>query len=302
MVAGIRVDRRRAMCPASLRGRWGYPAALLMALHPSPVRRREPRPGSQLYAQSALSCTVPEVTWSAGHELSTLKKRRDPLATVAFIKHPKATMPLYPRLIGEQNVTDLATHACGRSGAPLMSRRHTPSTGFGQSGRLLLAGINLTSQLPFAYLYGQIKLAVGRTATRRKNSKQIRKKPPDPWRFFSPGPRTHQEPTKGICVPDELYVVGHHGAPLSEDLILSTPSSPKRSQHTSPRQRRVPASDFFTARTTGGVVIGPCFDSDSASAMDMRRLADQRASGSKTPSRASCAHSRSRAPPYVGKV
>jgi hypothetical protein len=43
--------------------------------------------------------------------LSTLKKRRNLADTIAFIKNPKAPMPaLYPSLISEQNVTDVATY------------------------------------------------------------------------------------------------------------------------------------------------------------------------------------------------
>ena len=40
-----------------------------------------------------------------------VKKRRNLADTIAFIKNPKAPMPaLYPSLINEQNVTDVATY------------------------------------------------------------------------------------------------------------------------------------------------------------------------------------------------
>jgi PQQ-dependent dehydrogenase (methanol/ethanol family) len=67
--------------------------------------------GRKLYSQICTSCHGPEGNLVAGHELSTLKKRRDLADTIAFIKSPKAPMPvLYPSLINEQNVTDVATY------------------------------------------------------------------------------------------------------------------------------------------------------------------------------------------------
>ena len=67
--------------------------------------------GRKLYSQICTSCHGPEGDLVAGHELSTLKKRRNLADTIAFIKNPKAPMPaLYPSLISEQNVTDVATY------------------------------------------------------------------------------------------------------------------------------------------------------------------------------------------------
>jgi alcohol dehydrogenase (cytochrome c) len=67
--------------------------------------------GRKLYSQICTSCHGPEGNLVAGHELSTLKKRRDLADTIAFIRNPKAPMPaLYPSLINAQNVTDVATY------------------------------------------------------------------------------------------------------------------------------------------------------------------------------------------------
>src|SRR6202008_3763651 len=48
--------------------------------------------GRKLYSQICTSCHGPEGDLVAGHELSTLKKRRNLADPIAFIKKPKAPM------------------------------------------------------------------------------------------------------------------------------------------------------------------------------------------------------------------
>jgi mono/diheme cytochrome c family protein len=64
-----------------------------------------------LYSQICVDCHGPNGNLIGGHELSTLKSRRDLADTIAFIKNPKAPMPkLYPSLLNEQSVTDVAAY------------------------------------------------------------------------------------------------------------------------------------------------------------------------------------------------
>jgi mono/diheme cytochrome c family protein len=87
--------------------------------------------GRKLYSQICVSCHGPEGNLVAGHELSTLKKRRDLAGTIAYIKNPKPPMPgLYPSLIGEQNVTDVATYVLQEL-AHQEPADETPCHGFG---------------------------------------------------------------------------------------------------------------------------------------------------------------------------
>ncbi|HXR91831.1 MAG TPA: PQQ-binding-like beta-propeller repeat protein [Steroidobacteraceae bacterium] len=66
--------------------------------------------GRKLYNQVCVSCHGPDGNMIADHKLSNLKARLDRAATIRFIKDPKAPMPkLYPDLLSEQNVTDVAT-------------------------------------------------------------------------------------------------------------------------------------------------------------------------------------------------
>jgi alcohol dehydrogenase (cytochrome c) len=91
-------------------GALGIPSVVIMAL-PSPSAGANLSEGRKLYSQICTSCHGPEGDLVAGHELSTLKKRRNLADTIAFIKNPKAPMPaLYPSLINERNVTDVATY------------------------------------------------------------------------------------------------------------------------------------------------------------------------------------------------
>jgi mono/diheme cytochrome c family protein len=67
--------------------------------------------GRKLYSQVCASCHGPDGNLIADHRLSTLRARLDQVATVRFIKDPKAPMPkLYPDLLTEQNVLDVATY------------------------------------------------------------------------------------------------------------------------------------------------------------------------------------------------
>jgi PQQ-dependent dehydrogenase (methanol/ethanol family) len=65
--------------------------------------------GRKLYSQVCASCHGPDGNLIADHPLRSLKSRRDLAGTIAYIKDPKAPMPkLYPELISEQNVRDVA--------------------------------------------------------------------------------------------------------------------------------------------------------------------------------------------------
>jgi mono/diheme cytochrome c family protein len=67
--------------------------------------------GRKLYNQVCVSCHGPDGNMIADHKLSDLKARLDRAATIRFIKDPKLPMPkLYPDLLSEQNVTDVATY------------------------------------------------------------------------------------------------------------------------------------------------------------------------------------------------
>ena len=99
-------------------GALGIPSVVILALGGGAAPSAQPAAsataaaqGRKLYSQICTSCHGPEGDLVAGHELSTLKKRRNLADTIAFIKNPKAPMPaLYPSLINEQNVTDVATY------------------------------------------------------------------------------------------------------------------------------------------------------------------------------------------------
>jgi mono/diheme cytochrome c family protein len=99
-------------------GALGIPSVVIMALGGGAAPSAQPAAsataagqGRKLYSQICTSCHGPEGDLVTGHELSTLKKRRNLADTIAFIKNPKAPMPaLYPSLINEQNVTDVATY------------------------------------------------------------------------------------------------------------------------------------------------------------------------------------------------
>jgi len=66
--------------------------------------------GRRLYGQICMSCHGPDGNMIADRKLQDLGQRRDLASTIAYIKEPKAPMPrLYPDLINEQSVLDVAT-------------------------------------------------------------------------------------------------------------------------------------------------------------------------------------------------
>jgi alcohol dehydrogenase (cytochrome c) len=107
-------------------GALGVPSVVIMALNPSSLPKSAPSAaspaaagevvtgtvdGRKLYSQICVSCHGQDGNMIADHKLSTLKSRRDQASTITFIKDPKAPMPkLYPDLITEQNVTDVAAY------------------------------------------------------------------------------------------------------------------------------------------------------------------------------------------------
>jgi alcohol dehydrogenase (cytochrome c) len=67
--------------------------------------------GRKLYGQVCVSCHGPDGNMLADHQLGTLAARQDRTATIGFIKNPKLPMPkLYPDLLTEQNVADVAAY------------------------------------------------------------------------------------------------------------------------------------------------------------------------------------------------
>jgi alcohol dehydrogenase (cytochrome c) len=67
--------------------------------------------GRKVYEQVCSSCHGPNGNLVAGHELSTLGKRRDRASTLGYIKDPKPPMPkLYPNLLDEQSLRDVTSY------------------------------------------------------------------------------------------------------------------------------------------------------------------------------------------------
>ena len=106
-------------------GALGVPSVVVMTLNPTRTpgtTQREPAQderagapnlasGRRLYSQVCVSCHGPDGNLIADHKLSHLKARLDKASTIAFIKDPKPPMPkLYPDLLSEQNVADVATY------------------------------------------------------------------------------------------------------------------------------------------------------------------------------------------------
>ncbi len=111
-------------------GALGIPSVVVMSLNPKQAVGAAPRlsvagapagnapagaanlaSGRRLYSQVCVSCHGPDGNLIADHKLSTLKARLDSAATIRFIKDPKPPMPkLFPDLLNEQNVTDLAAY------------------------------------------------------------------------------------------------------------------------------------------------------------------------------------------------
>jgi PQQ-dependent dehydrogenase (methanol/ethanol family) len=100
-------------------GALGIPSVVIMTLNPQhPAAGATPPaapPGSaggrKLYSQVCASCHGADGNLISDHRLSSLKARRDLASTVSYIKDPKAPMPkLYPELISEQSVRDVAAY------------------------------------------------------------------------------------------------------------------------------------------------------------------------------------------------
>jgi PQQ-dependent dehydrogenase (methanol/ethanol family) len=93
-------------------GALGVPSVVIMALRgAASTASANLAHGRKLYSQICVDCHGPNGNLIAGHELSTLKARRDLTDTIAYIKSPKAPMPrLYPSLLNDQSVTDVATY------------------------------------------------------------------------------------------------------------------------------------------------------------------------------------------------
>jgi alcohol dehydrogenase (cytochrome c) len=93
-------------------GALGVPSVVIMALQgAASTTAANLAHGRKLYSQICADCHGPNGNLIAGHELSTLKARRDLADTIAYIKSPKAPMPrLYPSLLNDQSVTDVATY------------------------------------------------------------------------------------------------------------------------------------------------------------------------------------------------
>jgi mono/diheme cytochrome c family protein len=67
--------------------------------------------GHALFAQVCSTCHGAGGNLIEGHNLATLRERRNLESTVAFIKAPVAPMPkLYPATLNEQDVVDLAAY------------------------------------------------------------------------------------------------------------------------------------------------------------------------------------------------
>ena len=67
--------------------------------------------GGRIYSQVCASCHGPDGNLIADHKLRERVPQLGPAATLSFIKDPKAPMPkLYPALLTEQNVIDVAAY------------------------------------------------------------------------------------------------------------------------------------------------------------------------------------------------
>jgi len=106
-------------------GALGVPSVEIMALNAKPLPAAAPAApgagkaagvanaarGRRLYTQVCVSCHGPDGNMVSDHRLSTLGQREDRAATIHAIKEPKPPMPkLYPDLLSEQNVVDVAAY------------------------------------------------------------------------------------------------------------------------------------------------------------------------------------------------
>jgi PQQ-dependent dehydrogenase (methanol/ethanol family) len=93
-------------------GALGIPSVVVMALgtQNTPAAARRTR-GRKVYGQVCSSCHGPDGTLVAGHDLGTLKARRDRANALGYVKDPKPPMPkLYPDLLTEQNMEDVVSY------------------------------------------------------------------------------------------------------------------------------------------------------------------------------------------------
>jgi len=104
-------------------GELGLPSVVVMSLGakntPAPVASAQSgtagKPdighGRSIYSRICAACHGPEGNRVAGHDLATVRDRRDLDSTVAFIKAPVAPMPkMYPLTLNEQDVIDVAAY------------------------------------------------------------------------------------------------------------------------------------------------------------------------------------------------
>ena len=106
----------------------GVPSVVVMTIDPGHARKvaagatpavpvnlkggpPDPVNGRRIYGQICAACHGPDGNLVADHHLSTLSQRMDHAAVIAFIKKPKAPMPvLYPGVLGEQSVLDVTAY------------------------------------------------------------------------------------------------------------------------------------------------------------------------------------------------
>jgi mono/diheme cytochrome c family protein len=96
-------------------GALGTPSVVVMSLpegaRSSAAADMAAAKGRKVYEQICSSCHGPNGNLVAGHELSTLGKRRDRASTLGYIKDPKSPMPkLYPNLLDEQSLKDVTSY------------------------------------------------------------------------------------------------------------------------------------------------------------------------------------------------
>jgi alcohol dehydrogenase (cytochrome c) len=95
-------------------GALGIPSVVIMALNgrgPTAESAATQASGRKLYEQVCSSCHGPDGKLVPGHDLGTLKSRRDRSATLSYVKDPRPPMPkLYPSLLDEQSLEDVTTY------------------------------------------------------------------------------------------------------------------------------------------------------------------------------------------------
>jgi PQQ-dependent dehydrogenase (methanol/ethanol family) len=114
-------------------GELGLPSVVVMALGASNARAPANTPvpaasvqagmagkpdvghGHSIYSRICATCHGAEGNRVAGHDLATVRDRRDLASTIAFIKAPLAPMPkMYPLTLNEQDVIDVAVYLLQR--------------------------------------------------------------------------------------------------------------------------------------------------------------------------------------------